>query len=74
MLCLPSNANIALSGYLGSDIWEYLTLKIVQCNQTADARCDTQANINSYMSNYLLTTNYFKVQFYVVNTIITPTD
>jgi hypothetical protein len=50
MLCIQNGQNISLAGYAGSDTYEYLTLHIVQCNQTLDASCDTTANINSYIS------------------------
>ena len=49
MLCLPSSTNIELAGYQGSDYVAYLTFKIMICNQTLDASCDTTSNIASYM-------------------------
>jgi enamine deaminase RidA (YjgF/YER057c/UK114 family) len=74
MLCLQSGQSLSLSGYTGSDTYEYLSLEIQQCNQTIDATCDTSANTNSYMTNYLSTNDYFKVRFYVVDTIVTPSN
>ena len=44
------------------------------CNQTSDSNCDSSSNINSYMTSYLSTNDYFKVKFYIVDTLITPTN
>lgn len=40
MLCLTKGQGISLSGYEGSDIYEYLTIEITQCNATEDSLCD----------------------------------
>jgi hypothetical protein len=74
MLCIGKNENISLKGYAGSEGYDYLTLQINQCNQTLDSSCDTYSNINSYMSSYIGSNDYFKVRFFVVDTIITPTN
>lgn len=74
MLCIQNGQNISLAGYAGSDTYEYLSLEIVQCNQTLDATCDTPSNINTYMNNYVAANDYFKVKLYVVDSIITPTN
>lgn len=74
MLCITSGQNISLAGYAGSDTYEYLNLQILQCNQTLDSHCDTTPNVNTYMSNYLTTNNYFQVRFFVQDTILTPTS
>ena len=74
MLCITSGQNISLAGYAGSDPYSYLNLQILQCNQTLDPHCDTTSNINTYMSNYLTTNNYFQVRFFVLDTILTPTN
>ncbi len=49
-------------------------MNIIQCNQTNDASCDSTVNINTYMNNYISTNDYFNVRFFVVDTIITPTN
>lgn len=74
MLCITKGTDISLRGYAGSDVYEYLNFQIIQCNQTLDSSCDTTPNVNTYMNNYLSTNDYFKVRFFVVDTIITPTN
>ena len=61
-----------MKGYIGSPDYAYLSLEVVECDQSKDATCDTPANINNYMTNYLTSTDYFKVRFFLVDTIITP--
>lgn len=46
----------------------------MQCNATEDALCDSSTNIKSFMSGYLSKKDYFKVRFFTVDTIITPTN
>lgn len=65
---------ISLRGYEGSDTYEYLTIEIKQCNATEDVLCDSTASIQSFMSGYLSKKDYFKVRFFTVDTIITPTN
>ena len=72
MLCIQKGQNVSLAGYAGSSIFEYISLQIFACNQTVDPNCDTTSNINTYISNYLSVSDYFKVKFYVLDTIITP--
>ena len=72
MLCIQSGQAVTLSGYTGSDVYEYLSLHIHACNQTLDGNCDTPSNINTYMTNYLNINDYFKVKFFVLDTLISP--
>jgi hypothetical protein len=72
MLCIESGQSYQLSGYIGSADYNYLSFEIVQCNITMDPTCDTAANIDSYMENYLSNTDYFNVRFFLVDTILTP--
>lgn len=39
-----------------------------------DAECDTEANIATFVSNYLATNDYFKVKLFVVDTLLTPSN
>jgi hypothetical protein len=73
MLCTATNATISISGYSGSKTYEYLSLTIQECNQTLNAACDTSANINTQMTAYLSANDYYEVNFYVIDTILTPT-
>ena len=72
MLCLTSGKNISLQGYVGSTAFSYLSLTIDKCSPSTDASCDTTTNTNNYMSSYLSSNDYFKVNFYMLDTIITP--
>ena len=74
MLCVTNGQDLSLAGYAGSDIYQYLTLNIYGCNQTVDPGCDTSANINSYMTAHLSVNDYFKVKFFVLDTIVTPNN
>jgi len=74
MLCVPSSSSMSITGYVGSSTYEYLNFQIVMCNQSIDSRCDNTLNINTYIQNYLTNNDYFKVSFYMVDTIITPTQ
>lgn len=74
MLCISSTASITLSGYIGSSNYNYLTFQVVQCNQTLDPSCDSQSNINTYMTNYLSNNDYFNVRFFLVDTLLTPQE
>lgn len=71
MLCITSGQNFSISGYTGSTIYKYLTFKILLCNASF-ANCESTSAINTYMSTYLASNDFFKVQFYLVNTIISP--
>jgi hypothetical protein len=59
-------------GYIGSPNYKYLTFTISRCDQTKDPLCDTTANVNTFMSNFLTNKDYFKVRFFLVDTILTP--
>jgi hypothetical protein len=59
-------------GYIGSPNYKYLTFTILQCDQAIDPLCDTTANVNTYMSSFLTSQDYFKVRFFLVDTILTP--
>jgi len=72
MLCIKSGESFEMKGYIGSPDYAYLSLEVVECDQSKDATCDTPANINNYMTNYLTSTDYFKVRFFLVDTIVTP--
>lgn len=72
MLCIKSGESFEMTGYIGSPNYAYLSLEVVECDQSKDATCDTPANINNYMTNYLTNTDYFKVRFFLADTIITP--
>lgn len=74
MLCIDQGQTYSLAGYIGSPNYSYLTFKIVQCNQTIDNTCDSAININSFISSYLSNNDYFKVKFYIVDTILTPSN
>lgn len=74
MLCLPKTKSISLSGYAGSTTYEYLNLQIMACDQSKDPICDTSTNINTYINNYVSLKDYFKVRFFVLDTILTPTN
>ena len=63
-----------MAGYTGSDVYEYLTIGINSCNQTVDPTCDTANNIVSYLINYTMANDYYKVKLYVVDTIVTPSN
>lgn len=74
MLCIDSSQSYKLSGYIGSSDYSYLTFEIIQCNQTLNSNCDTTANVNTYMNNFLTHNDYFNVRFFLVDTIITPSE
>lgn len=74
MLCIANNQNISLVGYAGSTTYKYLNLQIVACDQSKDSSCDSPTNINTYVNNYVSKHDYFKVRFFVLNTILTPTN
>ncbi len=74
MLCIDQGQSYSMNGYIGSSSYSYLTFKIVQCNQTIDNTCDSAININNFISNYLTTNDYFKVRFFLVDTILTPSN
>jgi hypothetical protein len=74
MLCVSSSASMSIAGYAGSPTYEYLNFKIVMCNQIMDIRCDSTANINTYITTFLTNNDYFHVRFYMVDTIITPSN
>lgn len=74
MLCIDSGQSYSLAGYLGSPSYSYLNFKIVQCNQTIDETCDSEVNINNFISSYLSNNDYFKVKFFLVDTILTPSS
>lgn len=44
------------------------------CDQTKDTSCDTASNINTYVNNYVSQNDYFKVRFFVLDTILTATN
>ena len=44
------------------------------CDQTKDTSCDTPSNINTYVNNYVSQNGYFKVRFFVLDTILTSTN
>ena len=72
MLCIQTGQNVSLSGYSGSDIFDYLSLNVHECNQTKDGNCDTVPNINSYMASHIAARNYFKVKIFVLDTVVAP--
>lgn len=72
MLCISSGQSYEIAGYIGSPTYKYLTFDIVQCDPMKDPNCDTTANSNAYMTSFLTTTDYFKVRFFLVDTIVTP--
>ena len=72
MLCIQKGQNISLAGYAGSNVYEFLSLQVHECNQSIDSNCDTTANINTYMTNYLSVNDYFRVKIFVMNTILSP--
>ena len=74
MLCIPKTTSISLSGYAGSTTYQYLNLQIMACDQTKDTSCDTPSNINTYVNNYVSQNGYFKVRFFVLDTILTSTN
>jgi hypothetical protein len=74
MLCIPKSTIISLSGYAGSTTYEFLNLQIMACDQSKDSICDSPANINTYVNNYVSQNDYFKVRFFVLDTILTPTN
>jgi hypothetical protein len=74
MLCVSNSADMSIAGYAGSSTYEYLNFQIVMCNRTIDTRCDNTTNIDTYITNFLTNNDYFKVRFYMVDTIITPTN
>jgi len=74
MLCIPASQNVSLTGYAGSSTYQYLNLQIVACDQSKDSSCDTPTNINTYINNYVSQHDYFKVRFFVLDTILTPTN
>ena len=74
MLCIENGQNISLSGYAGSEIYEYLTFSIFKCNQTLDVNCDTSTNIDAFMTDFVRRNDYFDVRLFVVDTIVTPTN
>ena len=39
-----------------------------------DVNCDTTANVDSYMSTFLTTNDFFNVKIYVIDTIISPEE
>jgi len=41
------------------------------CNQTIDSHCDSPGNIASAMTAHISNHDYYKVRFFVVDTIIT---
>ena len=61
-----------MSGYSGSDLFQFLNLQVHECNQTIDGNCDSVSNINSFMASHLSTHNYFKLKIFVLDTIIAP--
>jgi len=74
MLCIQEGQNISLAGFAGSEVYEYVRLDIHECNQTIDGNCDTQANIDAYMTSYLSANDYFKVKIFVMDTIVSPSN
>ena len=74
MLCIPSTEAYSVTGYTGSEKFDYLELQVVACNQTFFPSCDTAANVDNFMSNFLTTNSYFKTRFIMVDTIFTPDD
>ena len=74
MLCIASGQNISLVGYAGSTTYQYLNLQIMACDQSKDSSCDSASNINTYVNNYVSNHDYFKVRFFVLDTILTPTN
>ena len=74
MLCIDSGSSITLSGYEGSTIYKYASLIIHACDTALDASCDTSASINSYMTAYQTANDYFQVKFYLIDTILTPSN
>lgn len=73
MLCIDSTASYELYGYSGELPYKYLLLEINKCSNSTTS-CDTLANVNSYMTSYLTTNNYFKVKFFIVSTIVSPSS
>ena len=74
MLCPTSGQSISLAGYAGTEPFSYLSLRINACNQTLDGTCDTPSNINTYMTSHINTNDYFKVKFFALDTILTPSN
>lgn len=72
MLCIESGQSYELMGYIGSPGYKYLSFTIAQCDITKDPLCDTTVNVNTFMTNFLTTSDYFKVRFFLVDTILTP--
>jgi hypothetical protein len=72
MLCIQKDQVISLAGYAGSEVFEYLRLEIHECNQTIDGNCDTQVNIDAYMTSYLNANDFFKTKIFVMDTIVSP--
>ena len=72
MMCIQAGQNFSLLGFCGGFIYDFLQLQINRCDPSLDVDCDTTANVNSFMSNYLLANDYFNVKLYVVDTIISP--
>ena len=61
-----------MSGYSGSDLFQFFNLQVHECNQTIDGNCDSVSNINSFMTSHLSTHNYFKLKIFVLDIIIAP--
>ena len=74
MLCIENGQNISLAGYSGSDIFQFLRLTIHKCNQSVDNNCDTTANIDAFVLNHETLHDFFKVNLYIVDTILAPGD
>lgn len=76
MLCTKDGEDISISGFAGSDTWEFLEIKIKKCvNQTDKSwTCYPQTDIDSYMSSYLTSNDYFEANIYFVDTVITPSQ
>ena len=64
-----------MQGFAGSPVWETLELRVEACvNVTMDWRCHDAPDIATFISTYLTTEDFFKVELYMIDTVISPQD
>ena len=75
MLCPDASENITLKGFAGSPDWVSYYFIVEQCkNVSADWICYDQPTIDTFFNNHFLTNDFFKVQLYIVDTVISPSQ
>ena len=76
MLCIDPGTDIELKGLKKSSQRQFLKMKISKCVNagTEDDECNSENEVNNFMSEFLEENRYFIADFYYLNTAFNVND